>query len=84
MEGVAVGAGERGVAEGEGSGVGVGEATEAGRNSECRMRPPASAVQTLREMERRFPIRTAQPMIEACLGNLIRVSSATKARSPAA
>jgi hypothetical protein len=62
----------------------VDSRTPGGRNSGWRMRPPASAVQTLREMESRFPIRTAHPMIAACLGNLIRASSATSARIPAA
>ena len=45
--------------------VGVTEGSEGfatGRNSVCRIRPPASAVQTLKAMERVQPRSTAQPI----------------------
>jgi len=60
----AVGMG-KGVTAGEAigaDGIGVGADFGAGRNSGCRIHPPASAVQMLRPMEIVQPRRTAQPI----------------------
>ena len=67
VEGVAAGltagkVAEVGVKIGVEEGVVVGGVFSAGRNSVCLMRPPASAVQMLSEMERAEPRRTAQPI----------------------
>jgi hypothetical protein len=83
----------RGVGEGAGIGDGAGDdsvgdgvavALGTGRNSVCRIRPPASAVQMLSVMERSAPIMTAQPITPASWGNLMRASRAITARRPVA
>jgi hypothetical protein len=52
----------------------------AGRNSGCRMRPPASAVQIASEIEMAFPNSTAELSQRAACGNLTKASRASKAR----
>ena len=79
--GVATGVGA-GVGMAAGVGVGVTTLSQGveGRNSRWRMRPPASAVQMLREIEMAFPKSTAEVSQRAAFGNLTKARRANKAR----
>lgn len=79
--GVATGVGA-GVGMAAGVGVGVTTLSQGveGRNSRWRMRPPASAVQMLREIEMAFPKSTAEVSQRAAFGNLTKARRAKSAR----